>query len=126
MDGDLQNDPADIPALLRKLDEGFDVVSGWRKNRSDDTARTIASRIANQMISTISGVRLHDYGCTLKAYRREIIEGVRLYGEMHRFVPIYASWQGGRVTEIPVRHHPRSTGRSKYCLLYTSPSPRDS
>jgi dolichol-phosphate mannosyltransferase len=117
MDGDLQNDPADIPALLAKLDEGFDVVSGWRADRKDNKfTRTMVSRMANWLISRISGVRLHDYGCSLKAYRRDVIEDVRLYGEMHRFIPIYTTWFGGRVTEIPVRHHPRRFGRSKYGL----------
>ncbi len=114
LDADLQNDPADIPALLAKLDEGFDVVSGWRKSRQDAAARVLPSVLANGLISWISGVKLHDYGCTLKAYRREVMEGVRLYGEMHRFIPIYASWQGARVAEMPVRHHPRIHGRSKY------------
>ncbi len=114
LDGDLQNDPDDIPALLDKLDEGFDVVSGWRKDRRDHRGRTVASQAANRIISAISGVRLHDYGCTLKAYRREVIEGVRLYGEMHRFVPIYATWQGGQVTELPVNHRRRQAGSSKY------------
>ncbi|MBO6782911.1 MAG: glycosyltransferase family 2 protein [Alphaproteobacteria bacterium] len=114
LDGDLQNDPEDIPALLDKLEEGYDVVSGWRKNRQDDNRRSFVSRVANRIISMISGVHLHDYGCTLKAYRREVIEGVRLYGEMHRFVPIYATWQGGRVTEIVVNHRPRTAGKSKY------------
>lgn len=114
LDGDLQNDPEDIPALLTKLEEGYDVVSGWRKDRQDDKGRSILSRVANRIISLISGVHLHDYGCTLKAYRREVIEGVRLYGEMHRFVPIYATWQGGRVTEIPVNHRPRTVGQSNY------------
>ncbi|MFD2234500.1 glycosyltransferase family 2 protein [Phaeospirillum tilakii] len=117
LDGDLQNDPADIPALLAKLEEGYDVVSGWRFNRQDAALRrNLPSRIANWLISRISGVHLHDYGCSLKAYRREVLEGVRLYGEMHRFVPIYASWQGARVTELPVRHHPRRFGQSKYGL----------
>jgi len=114
LDGDLQNDPEDIPALLAKLDEGYDVVSGWRKDRQDDRGRSVLSRIANRIISIISGVHLHDYGCTLKAYRREVIEGVRLYGEMHRFVPIYATWQGGRVTEMPVNHRARTVGKSNY------------
>lgn len=114
LDGDLQNDPEDIPALLEKLNEGYDVVSGWRKNRQDAGGRSFVSRVANRIISAISGVHLHDYGCTLKAYRREVIEGVRLYGEMHRFVPIYAVWQGGRVTEIEVNHRPRVAGTSKY------------
>lgn len=115
MDGDLQNDPEDIPILLKKLDEGYDVVSGWRKNRQDNSLlRVLPSRIANKLISVISGVHLHDYGCTLKAYRRDVIQDVKLYGEMHRFIPIYASWQGGKVTELPVRHHPRIHGQSKY------------
>ena len=114
MDGDLQNDPADIHQLIEKIDEGYDVVSGWRRNRKDDWARTLASRCANRMISWISGVHLHDYGCSLKAYRREVIEDVRLYGEMHRFVPIYATWQGAKVTEIEVNHRARRAGVSKY------------
>ena len=117
MDGDLQNDPADIRNLLDKLAEGFDVVSGWRKNRKDAALRrNLPSRIANWLISWISGVHLHDYGCTLKAYRREVIKDVKLYGEMHRFIPIYASWLGAKVTEIPVMHHPRMHGQSKYGL----------
>ncbi len=117
MDGDLQNDPGDIRRMLDKLDDGFDVVSGWRKNRKDKKfSRVLVSRIANRIISWISGVRLHDYGCSLKAYRREVLDGVRLYGEMHRFIPIYASWQGARVAEIPVAHHPRVRGKSSYGL----------
>jgi len=117
IDADLQNDPADIPALLAKLDEGYDVVSGWRKDRKDDAIKkNLVSRIANSLISWISGVRLHDYGCSLKAYRRSVIQGVRLYGEMHRFVPIYASWYGARIAEVPVRHHPRVHGASHYGL----------
>lgn len=119
MDGDLQNDPTDIPRLLAKIDEGYDVVSGWRKNRQDSLRRRLPSLIANRLISWISGVRLHDYGCSLKAYRRDVLEDVRLYGEMHRFVPIYASWQGARVTEMPVTHHPRTHGKSKYGLERT-------
>ena len=120
MDADLQNDPADIVRLLDKLDEGFDVVSGWRKNRQDTLiTRKIPSMIANRLISWIGGVPLHDYGCSLKAYRRESLEDVRLYGEMHRFIPIYASWAGARVTEIPVEHHPRTMGKSKYGLSRT-------
>jgi len=115
MDGDLQNDPADIAKLLAKLDEGYDVVSGWRKDRKDDAVRrNLPSRIANMLISAISGVKLHDYGCSLKAYRRHVVKDVKLYGEMHRFIPIYASWQGGRVAEVPVEHHARVHGRSKY------------
>ncbi|HXF80544.1 MAG TPA: glycosyltransferase family 2 protein [Usitatibacter sp.] len=115
MDGDLQNDPADIPKLLAKLDEGFDVVSGWRKDRKDAAIRrNLPSRIANLLISRISGVRLHDYGCSLKAYRRDVVKGVKLYGEMHRFIPIYATWEGGKVAEVVVSHHPRVHGHSKY------------
>jgi glycosyltransferase involved in cell wall biosynthesis len=114
MDGDGQNDPADIPALLDELARGYDVVSGWRRERQDGRGRVWLSRAANALISRIAGVRLHDYGCSLKAYRRDVIQSVRLYGEMHRFVPIYASWWGARVTEIPVRHRPRLRGRSKY------------
>jgi glycosyltransferase involved in cell wall biosynthesis len=115
MDADLQNDPADIERLLAKLDEGFDVVSGWRRDRKDDfLTRTVPSWSANKLISLISGVQLHDYGCSLKAYRKEVIKDVRLYGEMHRFVPIYAYWAGAKVTEIPVTHHARKFGKSKY------------
>jgi glycosyltransferase involved in cell wall biosynthesis len=118
MDGDLQNDPADIPQLLAKLDQGYDLVSGWRKDRKDaPIRRNLPSRLANRLISTASGVHLHDYGCTLKAYRREALQGVQLYGEMHRFIPIYAYWNGARVTEIPVRHHPRRHGVSHYNLI---------
>jgi glycosyltransferase involved in cell wall biosynthesis len=117
LDADLQNDPEDIPALLKRLDEGYDVVSGWRQNRQDARVRrTLVSQVANRMISWISGVKLNDYGCTLKAYRRNVIEDVKLYGEMHRFIPIYAHWMGARVTEMPVRHHPRTRGQSKYGL----------
>jgi len=115
LDGDLQNDPADIPRLLVKLAEGYDVVSGWRHNRIGGTlTRKLPSLIANWLISRMSGVHLHDYGCTLKAYKKEVVKGVKLYGEMHRFIPIYASWQGGKVAEIPVNDLPRSHGRSKY------------
>ena len=117
MDGDLQNDPADIPQLLAKLSEGYDVVSGWRTERQDaPVRRNLLSRAANRLISIVSGVRLHDYGCSLKAYRRSALEGVRLYGEMHRFIPIYAYWNGARVAELPVRHHPRRHGASHYGL----------
>jgi glycosyltransferase involved in cell wall biosynthesis len=120
MDADLQNDPADIVRLLNKLDEGYDVVSGWRKNRKDKmVTRKIPSMMANRLISWIGGVPLHDYGCSLKAYRRESLQDVRLYGEMHRFIPIYASWAGARVTEIPVKHHARTMGKSKYGLSRT-------
>jgi glycosyltransferase involved in cell wall biosynthesis len=120
IDADLQNDPADIPLLIRKLDEGYDCVSGWRKDRKDARLRrNFISRIANRIISWVSGVELHDYGCTLKAYRRDVIKGARLYGEMHRFIPIYAAWAGARVTEIPVEHHARTMGKSKYGLSRT-------
>ncbi len=120
MDGDLQNDPADIPRLLAKLDEGYEVVSGWRKARQDAAiTRNFPSWMANRLISIISGVHLHDYGCSLKAYHRSVIKEVKLYGEMHRFIPIYASWQGARVTEIPVTHHARKFGSSKYGLERT-------
>ena len=120
MDADLQNDPADIIRLLDKMAEGYDVVSGWRKNRQDKMiTRKIPSMIANRLISWIGGVPLHDYGCSLKAYRRESLEDVKLYGEMHRFIPIYAAWAGARVTEIPVAHHPRTMGHSKYGLSRT-------
>jgi glycosyltransferase involved in cell wall biosynthesis len=120
MDADLQNDPADIVRLLDKLDEGYDVVSGWRKNRQDKLiTRKIPSMMANKLISWIGGVPLHDYGCSLKAYRREALQDVRLYGEMHRFIPIYASWDGARVSEIPVEHHARTMGKSKYGLSRT-------
>ena len=126
IDADLQNDPADIPRLLERLDEGYDVVSGWRKDRKDDTLRrNLPSWIANRIISRISGVRLHDYGCTLKAYRRSIVEDIRLYGEMHRFLPVYASWSGARTTELPVNHHPRKAGRSKYGLKRVIKVPLD-
>src|SRR6187399_3008774 len=120
MDADLQNDPADIARLLEKLDEGYDVVSGWRKNRQDKLiSRKIPSQIANRVISWIGGVPLHDYGCSLKAYRRDVIQDVKLYGEMHRFIPIYAAWAGARVTEIPVDHHARTMGKSKYGISRT-------
>jgi len=120
MDADLQNDPADIRRLLDKLDEGYDVVSGWRKNRQDKLiSRKIPSQIANRVISWIGGVPLHDYGCSLKAYRRDVIQDVKLYGEMHRFIPIYAAWAGARVTEIPVDHHARTMGKSKYGISRT-------
>lgn len=120
MDADLQNDPADIPRLLQKLDEGFDVVSGWRRDRQDKVAtRKLPSWIANWVIGRVSGVKLHDYGCTLKAYKREFLEEVNLYGEMHRFIPIYAKWAGARVTEMVVTHHARREGKSKYGLMRT-------
>jgi len=120
MDADLQNDPADIPRLLAKLDEGFDVVSGWRRDRKDKAAtRRLPSWIANRIIGRVSGVHLHDYGCTLKAYKREFLDDVNLYGEMHRFIPIYAKWAGARVTEMEVVHHARREGKSKYGLMRT-------
>ena len=117
MDGDGQNDPEDIPRMLAKLDEGFEVCSGWRKDRQDSAMqRNIPSILANTLISAVSGVQLHDFGCSLKAYRAEVIKGVRLYGEMHRFLPIYAKWHGARIAEIPVNHYARTTGKSKYGL----------
>ena len=115
MDGDLQNDPADIALLLAKMEEGYDVVSGWRKDRQDkEVLRKVTSRIANWLIGVITGVKLHDSGCSLKAYRAEILKGTRLYGEMHRFIPALANLMGARICEVPVRHHPRKFGRSKY------------
>ncbi|MBT3394798.1 MAG: glycosyltransferase family 2 protein [Waddliaceae bacterium] len=120
MDGDLQNDPADIPKLLAKLDEGYDVVSGWRKNRKDNgIMRILPSRIANWLVSKISGVKLHDTGCSLKAYRRDVIKGVKLYGEMHRFIPIYATLEGAKVAEVVVNHRPRIHGVSEYGIERT-------
>ncbi len=116
MDGDGQNDPGDIPRLLDKLSEGFDVVSGWRTQRDDRFSRRLPSVVANRLTSALLGVPLHDYGCTMKAYRREVIEDIRLYGEMHRFIPIYAAWEGASVTELPVSHHARQHGKSKYGL----------
>jgi dolichol-phosphate mannosyltransferase len=116
MDGDLQNDPDDIPRLIAKLEEGYSVVSGWRKDRQDSFIRRLPSRAANWLISRIFDLPLHDYGCTLKAYRREVLKDVKLYGEMHRFIPIYASWHGAKVTEIPVNHFARTKGVSKYGL----------
>ncbi|MEZ4659953.1 MAG: glycosyltransferase family 2 protein [Caldilineaceae bacterium] len=117
MDGDLQNDPSDIPMLLDKMDEGYDIVSGWRKNRQDRMIdRKLPSQMANRLISKMTGVHLHDYGCSLKAYRREVIERVHLYGEMHRFIPALASWMGVRVAEMPVNHNARQYGTSKYGL----------
>ncbi|MDO8265104.1 MAG: glycosyltransferase family 2 protein [Candidatus Parcubacteria bacterium] len=119
LDADLQNDPADIKKLISKLNEGFDVVSGWRKNRQDTFDRRLPSQIANWLISRITGVNLHDYGCTLKAYRKEIIKGIRFYGEMHRFMPAYVVWQGGKVAEIEVNHRERKYGKAKYGLTRT-------
>jgi len=121
MDGDGQNDPRDIPRLLERLEKGYDVVSGWRRNRKDPLLnKRFPSAMANRLISWLTRVRLHDYGCTLKAYRRDILKDVRLYGEMHRFIPAYASWVGASITEIEVAHHPRRHGRSKYGLSRTT------
>ena len=121
LDADMQNDPADIPMMLAKLDEGYDLVSGWRKERKDNAiTRNLPSAVANWMISTVTGVHLHDYGCTLKAYRRDALEGFRLYGEMHRFIPVYANSVGARITEVPVRHHARKFGKAKYGLERTT------
>lgn len=120
IDADLQNDPGDIPMLLDKLDEGYDLVSGWRISRKDTfITRTLPSKIANGLISYVTGVKLHDYGCSLKAYRREVLTGFRLYGEMHRFIPAYASSVGAKIIEVPVRHHPRKFGKAKYGLERT-------
>lgn len=120
MDADLQNDPADIPMMLAKIEEGSDVVSGWRVDRKDALlTRKLPSWLANALISQVTGVHLHDYGCTLKAYRREVITGFKLYGEMHRFIPAYAGWVGARITEVPVRHHARKYGKTKYGLNRT-------
>jgi len=121
MDADLQNDPADIPLLLERIEEGYDVVSGWRVKRKDPfLTRRLPSMIANWLISHVTGVHLHDYGCSLKAYRREVVKNVQLYGELHRFIPALASWMGISVAEVPVRHHPRRFGRSKYGLSRTA------
>ncbi len=120
LDADLQNDPADIPRLLEHMTEDTDVVSGWRKNRRDPwLSRKLPSHLANALISWFTGVKLHDYGCTLKAYRRDIVKDIRLYGEMHRFIPALAHWVGGRVKEVPVNHHPRRFGTSKYGMSRT-------
>ncbi len=119
IDADLQNDPADIPMMLEKINAGYDVVSGWRISRQDDLSRRLPSRLANGLISSVTGVHLHDYGCTLKAYRREVITGFKLYGEMHRFIPVYANSVGARIIEMPVRHHPRRFGKAKYGLERT-------
>lgn len=120
LDADMQNDPADIPMLLAKLDEGYDLVSGWRKYRKDNRlTRTIPSNLANGLISWTTGVHLHDYGCTLKAYRKDALEGFRLYGEMHRFIPVFAHAIGARIAEMPVRHHARKFGKAKYGLERT-------
>lgn len=121
IDSDLENDPKDIPLLLAKLDEGYDVVSGWRRDRWEGQflTRKLPSMTANKLISTISGVELHDYGCTLKAYKRDVIKDVVLYGQMHRFIPVYCKWQGGKVTEVPVSYQPRQFGKSNYGIFRT-------
>lgn len=120
LDADMQNDPADIPMLLAKLDEGYDLVSGWRRDRKDNRlTRTLPSNLANGLISWTTGVHLHDYGCTLKVYRRDALEGFHLYGEMHRFIPVFAHAIGARITELPVHHHPRKFGKAKYGLERT-------
>ena len=120
IDADLQNDPADIPKMIEKIAEGYDVASGWRVRRKDAfLTRTLPSRMANALISWVTGVRLHDYGCTLKAYRREVLQGFRLYGEMHRFIPAYAGSVGARIVEVPVNHRPRLYGKAKYGLERT-------
>src|SRR6266705_1723835 len=120
LDGDLQNAPHDIPHLLQKIDEGYDVVSGWRRDRRDDASRVIPSKIANWVIARVTGVQLSDFGCTLKAYRCEVIHDVKLSGEMHRFIPVFAAMTGARITELPVNHRPRTYGKSKYSLSRTS------
>ena len=120
LDGDMQNDPHDIPHLLQKIDEGYDVVSGWRRDRRDDATRVVPSKIANWIIARVTGVQLSDFGCTLKAYRREVVDDVKLYGEMHRFIPVFAAMVGARITELPVNHRPRTYGKSKYSLTRTS------
>ena len=125
LDSDLQNDPEEIPRILRELRKGYDVVSCWRKPRKDSFLRTILSRVANWIISQATGLKLHDYGCTLKGYRREVTEHFRLYGEMHRFIPVYAAWAGAKVTEITVFHRPRIHGKSKYGMLRTLKVPLD-
>jgi len=120
LDADLQNDPEDIPRLLEKIEEGYDVVSGWRRERRDPfLSRRLPSRVANWLIGRITGVKIHDYGCTLKAYRREVIQGIPIYGELHRFIPVLTDLRGARITEIPVRHHPRRFGKSKYGISRT-------
>lgn len=116
LDADLQNDPADIPKLLDKINEGYDIVSGWRKNRKDKHSRKLSSKIANKIIGALTGTRLHDTGCTLKAYKSDVIKNLNLYGELHRFIPALASWQGISISEIEVNHYPRTAGKSKYTI----------
>lgn len=119
MDADLQNDPADIPKFLKLIEEGYDVVAGWRKDRKDNMLRRLPSVLANKLISRITGVKLHDYGCTMKAYRREIIQDIRFYGEMHRFMPVYVAWHGAKIYELVVNHRPRKYNKSKYGISRT-------
>ena len=119
MDADRQNDPSDIPRLIERIHEGYDLVSGWRRKRRDPLSKRLPSVIANKLISLLTGVKLHDYGCTLKAYRRGILKDVHLYGEMHRFIPVFASWAGARITEEVVNHRPRVSGRTKYGIFRT-------
>lgn len=120
LDADLQNDPKDIPALLDKINEGYDIVSGWRINRQDKAiSRRLPSKIANWLIARLTGVKIHDYGCTLKAYRSDVVKNIELYGEMHRYIPAVASWMGINVAEVPVHHHPRKYGKSKYGISRT-------
>lgn len=114
MDADLQDDPGEIPNLLKKLDEGFDLVSGWKKKRHDPITKKLPSRLFNFVTSLLSGISIHDFNCGLKAYRKEVLETIHIYGELHRFIPVIAHWQGFRVGEIPVKHHPRKFGRSKF------------
>lgn len=114
MDADLQDDPAEIPNLLKKLDEGYDLVSGWKKKRRDPITKTLPSRLFNLVTSLLSGIRIHDFNCGLKAYRKEVTNAVNIYGELHRFIPVLAHWQGFKVTEIKVQHHPRKYGKSKF------------
>ena len=122
MDGDSQNDPADIPRLLSKMNEGYTVVSGWRKNRKDALmTKVIPSKVANRIISLVTGVRLHDHGCSLKAYDQAVIRDLKLYGEMHRFIPVFSEWGGARVGEIVVNHRPRRSGVSKYGISRVLP-----
>ncbi len=116
MDADLQNDPVDIPKFLEKINEGIDIVSGWRKDRKDNLVRRLPSQVANWLISFITKVKLHDYGCTMKAYKKEMVKDIRFYGEMHRFMPAYVAWYGGKIAEIVVNHRPRKHGKAKYGL----------
>ena len=119
MDADLQDDPSEIPNLIKEIKSGYDVVSGWKKKRKDPISKTLPSKFFNYVTKVVSGINIHDFNCGLKAYRKEVIKGVRLYGEMHRFVPIYATWQGARVSEIPVNHYARQFGQSKYGISRT-------